>query len=108
VIDTSGPWIVAGEAVAITASALVGVVATTVEALVGADDFSVVGVKAGDEAVVCAGDEGAWHKTSWENMQHMATRGATENFTRNQERREIDIKASMNGILSSDSPRHRN
>ena len=98
----------AGVAVAITASALVGVIAPSEEATVGADDFSVVGVKAGDEAVVCAGDEGAWHKTSCENMQHMTTRGAAEIFPYNQERREIDIKASMNGILSSDSPRHRN
>jgi hypothetical protein len=101
---------VAGEAVAIAASALVGVITPSVEATVGAADFfaAAAGVDIGDEAVVCAGDEGAWHKTSCDMMQHMATRGATENFTRNQERREIDIKASMNGILSSDSPRHRN
>jgi hypothetical protein len=75
VIDTSGPWIVAGGVVAITASALVGVVATTVEALVGADEFSIAdaGGVVGDEAVFCAGSEGAWHKISCENMQHMAT-----------------------------------
>ena len=104
-IDTSGPLVVAGEAVAITASALAGVIAPSVVATVGADDFSVVGT--GVVVVVCAGDAGAWHKTSCENMQHMATRAVTEIFPCNQKRLEIDIKASMNGILSSDSPRHR-
>jgi hypothetical protein len=99
--------VVAGEAVAITASALAGVIAPSVVATVGADDFSVVGTGVVVVVVVCAGDAGAWYKTSCENMQHMATRAVTEIFPCNQKRREIDIKAIMNGILSSDSPRHR-
>jgi hypothetical protein len=86
---------------------LAGVIAPSVVAAGGADDFSVVATT-GVVVVVCAGDAGAWHKTSCENMPHMATRAVTEIFPRNQERREIDIKASMNGILSSDSLRHRN
>ena len=106
-IDTSGPLVVAGEAVAITASALAGVISSSVVVAVGADDFSVVGVKAGDEVVVCAGSAGAWHKTSCDMMQHMATGAVSEIFPRNQERPEIEIKANMNGILSSDLPRHR-
>lgn len=60
-IDTSGPLVVAGEAVALTASALAGVIAPSVEATVGAADFfaAAAGVDVGEEAVVCAGDAGA-------------------------------------------------